>query len=80
LERTQLVDMQKAFYQLIEQQTKTAMLADVRDDYVFSVIDRAVVPQERSEPKRSLILMLGVVLGGMFGVVVTLVNSMLRKN
>ena len=31
LEQTQLVDMQRLFYQLIESQARITMLADVRD-------------------------------------------------
>ena len=47
LESTQLVEMQRVFYDLIESQTRISMLADVREEYVFQVVDPAVVPDEK---------------------------------
>lgn len=66
LESTQLVDMQRVFYQLIESQTRIIMLADVRDEYVFKVIDPAVVPEEKSRPRRSMICIVGTLIGSIF--------------
>lgn len=64
LAATQLVEMQRVFYQLIESQTRVVMLADVRDEYVFQVIDPAVVPEDRVSPNRALICIIGTMLGG----------------
>lgn len=58
LKRTSLSNMQQVFYQLIEKQTQTMMLANVRPEYVFQTIDPAVVPEEKASPKRGLIIML----------------------
>ena len=60
---TQLVDMQRVFYQLIESQTRVIMLADVRDEYIFRVIDPAVVPDQRIAPKRRVMVVIGIMLG-----------------
>ncbi|OFE11745.1 hypothetical protein PHACT_00060 [Pseudohongiella acticola] len=65
LEQTQLVDMQRVFYQLIESQTRVTMLADVRDEYVFQVIDPAMVPDQKAAPSRSNIVMVGIMIGGL---------------
>jgi len=62
------------FYDLIESQTRVSMLADVRDEYVFQVVDPAMVPDEKVAPRRSLIAVLGTLLGGMLGVVIVLVR------
>ena len=70
--QTSLVSLDEVFAQLIEEQTKTIMLANVSKDYVFSVIDPAVVPELKSEPKRALICILGTLLGGMLGVLLVL--------
>lgn len=56
---TQLVEMQRMFYQLIETQTRVIMLADVRDEYVFRIIDPAVVPDQRISPKRKVMVTTG---------------------
>tara|TARA_R110001583_G_scaffold69157_4_gene196320 strand:+ start:6816 stop:7760 length:945 start_codon:yes stop_codon:yes gene_type:complete len=80
LEQTPLVAMQQVFYQLIESQTKTQMLANARDEYVFQVIDPAVVAEEKIKPKRALIAVLGTLLGGMLSVFVVLIRHFVRKS
>lgn len=70
LESTQLVEMQRVFYQLIESQTRITMLADVREEYVFRMIDPAVTPDRKSAPNRSLIVILGTIAGGVIGLMV----------
>mgnify|MGYP003666602985 FL=1 len=65
LARTQLVSMQNVFYTLIEQQTRTVMLADIRDEYALETLDPAVVAEEKSAPSRALICIIGTLLGGM---------------
>lgn len=73
LSEVALADMRTVFYQLIEEQTKTIMLAEVRDEYVFSTLDPAVVPEEKVRPKRALICILGTMLGGMVGVLLVFI-------
>ncbi|NOH54474.1 LPS O-antigen length regulator [Vibrio coralliilyticus] len=79
LDRTKVVDMQNVFYQLIEEQTKTLMLAEVQDEYAFKVIDPPVVPEEKAGPKRALICILLTFLGGMLGAVIVLIHYALRR-
>ncbi|WP_346209168.1 Wzz/FepE/Etk N-terminal domain-containing protein [Aeromonas salmonicida] len=74
LEKTPVADMQKVFYQLIEDQTKTLMLTEVNQEYVFKTLDPAVVAEEKAKPKRALIAVLGTLLGGMLGVMLVLVR------
>lgn len=80
LKSTNLSNMQQVFYQLIEKQTQTMMLADVRPEYVFQTIDPAVVPEEKSAPKRALILVLGIMLGGMLGVGFVLIRQAFKQD
>jgi uncharacterized protein involved in exopolysaccharide biosynthesis len=72
LSSTQLVEMQRVFYQLIESQTRVVMLADVRDEYVFRVIDPAVVPDRRISPQRTAIVIAGTLMGGLLAVLFVL--------
>lgn len=72
LQTTQLVEMQRAFYQLIESQTRIVMLADVRDDYVFRTVDPAYVPEKKIRPRRSTISIVGTILGVVSSVVLVL--------
>ena len=71
---TSLADLQAMFFELIQSQTETVMLAEVRPEYVFKTIDPAVVPEEKSKPSRALICVLGTLLGGMLGVVIVLIG------
>lgn len=74
LEKTQLVEMQRVFYQLIESQTQIVMLADVRDDYIFRVIDPAVIPEERIRPKRTQMTLVGALIGFLFSAFIIFVR------
>lgn len=77
--KTNLVSLTEVFAELIEQQTKTVMLASASDEYVFQVIDPPVAPELKSEPQRALICVLGVLLGGMLAVVFVLIRHYTAK-
>lgn len=74
LAKTSIADMQSVFYKLIEEQTKTLMLTEVSQEYVFKTIDPAVVAEEKAKPKRGLIVVLACVVGGMMGVMFVLIR------
>ena len=80
LNETNIAGMQQVFYQLIESETRTVMLANAQREYVFKTIDPAVVPQEPSEPKRALIAVLAMLLGGMIGVFIVLVRGFFKNH
>jgi len=79
LGRISVADMKAVFYELIEEQTKTVMFAEVRDEYVFKTIDKAVAPEIKSKPKKALICVLGVILGGIVGVLFVLLRHFWMK-
>jgi uncharacterized protein involved in exopolysaccharide biosynthesis len=79
IEQTNIADIRSILYKLIEEQAKTIMFAEVRDEYVFKTIDPALIPEEKSKPKRALICVLGTMLGGMLGVMLVLIRYFVRK-
>ncbi|ELB2734423.1 TPA: Wzz/FepE/Etk N-terminal domain-containing protein [Vibrio alginolyticus] len=79
LEKTAVADMQSTFYKLIEEQTKSLMLAEVQEEFVFKVVDPAVVPELKDGPKRALICILGTLLGVILSIAIVLMNLTLRK-
>ena len=79
IQQTNVADIRSILYKLIEEQAKTIMFAEVRDEYVFKTIDPALVPEEKSKPKRALICVLGTMLGGMLGVMFVLIRYFVRK-
>ncbi|MCS6124087.1 Wzz/FepE/Etk N-terminal domain-containing protein [Shewanella baltica] len=77
---TNVADIRTILYKLVEEQAKTIMFAEVRDEYVFKTIDPALVPEEKAKPKRALICVLGTLLGGMLGIMLVLVRHFVRKD
>jgi LPS O-antigen subunit length determinant protein (WzzB/FepE family) len=71
--------MQSVFYGLIEDQTKSLMLASGSDDYVFRVISAPRVSEKKSAPSRSVICIVSALLGGMLGVFISLVRYKAKK-
>ncbi|MDP5134938.1 Wzz/FepE/Etk N-terminal domain-containing protein [Rheinheimera baltica] len=66
LTQTNIEEIRQSMFQLIEEQTKTLMLANVTEEYVYQTIDPAVVPELPSGPKRLLITLLALVLSALF--------------
>ncbi|ENP8354941.1 LPS O-antigen length regulator [Vibrio sp. B513a] len=79
LQKTAVADMQSTFYKLIEEQTKSLMLAEVQEEFVFKVVDPAVVPELKDGPKRALICVLGTFLGAFLGGAISLISFAFRK-
>ncbi|WP_345889123.1 Wzz/FepE/Etk N-terminal domain-containing protein [Shewanella algae] len=76
---TNVADIRTILYKLVEEQAKTIMFAEVRDEYVFKTIDPALVPEEKAKPKRALICVIGTILGGMLAVMMVLLSHFVRK-
>lgn len=68
IEATPLAELQNVFFNLIEEQMKTVMLARVSSEYVFRTLDPAVVTEKKVRPKRTFIALLGMFIGGVFGI------------
>ena len=71
--KTSIAEMQEVFYKIIEEQTKAKMLAEASPEYAFLTISKAMVPQEKSEPTRSRIVILVTLLGGILSVLLVLI-------
>jgi LPS O-antigen subunit length determinant protein (WzzB/FepE family) len=72
--KTSIAGMKEVFYTIIEEQIKNKMLAEASPEYVFVTVSPAMVPEEKSQPKRALICILGVLLGGMLSVAFVLIR------
>ena len=69
------VDLQKIMYRLIEQETRTLMLAKGRMDYAFAVADPPVTAEVRVSPKRTLMVLSGIAVGGFLGCYIAWVRT-----
>jgi uncharacterized protein involved in exopolysaccharide biosynthesis len=74
IEQTKLAELQMGFFELIQSQTETIMLANASPEYLLKTLDPAVVPELKAKPLRALICMSGFLLGGIVGVFIVLVR------
>lgn len=72
--------LREAFYQLVEEQTKTLLLTEVRDEYVYRAIDPATFPEEKSSPQRALICVVMTIVGGIIAVAWVLIRYFMNKS
>tara|TARA_R110000823_G_scaffold282241_2_gene400466 strand:- start:11266 stop:12321 length:1056 start_codon:yes stop_codon:yes gene_type:complete len=80
LSETNIAGMQQVFYQLIERETRTVMLANAQDEYVFETVDPAMVPQEKGDPKRLLIVLVSTLLGVILSIFIVFIKDTLRAS
>jgi len=78
--KTSIAEMQEVFYSIIEEQTKSKMLAEASPDYAFVAVGPSMVPEQKSQPKRALMCILGTLLGGMLSVLLVLIMHYARKS
>ncbi|EJG1788572.1 chain length determinant family protein [Vibrio parahaemolyticus VP250] len=79
LQKTAVADMQSTFYKLIEEQTKSLMLAEVQEEFIFKVVDPAVVPELKDGPRRALICLFITLLGSLLGIITVTTLYAFRK-
>jgi LPS O-antigen subunit length determinant protein (WzzB/FepE family) len=80
IEKITIAEMKEVFYTIIEEQTKNKMLAEASPEYVFVAVSPSMLPEEKSQPQRALICILGTLLGGILSVLLVLVMHYARKS
>ena len=66
-------EIKKALASLQQEQMKRLMMVEANENYIFKVLDSPIVPEMKVKPKRSLIVILGTMLGMMLSVLGVLV-------
>ncbi|HEX4240767.1 MAG TPA: GNVR domain-containing protein [Steroidobacteraceae bacterium] len=79
LTKTNQVEIQQAIYRLIEGETKQLMLAHGRLEYAFTIVDPAVVPEVRVSPRRTLMVISGLFIGGLLGAIAAWIRQSARR-
>ena len=77
--RTNFVEVKQAIAQILQQKTQQLALIEVTDFYIFEYIDPPKVEEEKDEPSRSLISILGLILGTIFGISYVIFNYYMIK-
>lgn len=78
LEKTSVQSAQQAFFQMVEQQIQTKMLANTRPDYVFSIIDPAAIPEFKVAPSRAVICIIFALFGAFLAVAIVWIRFFVR--
>jgi uncharacterized protein involved in exopolysaccharide biosynthesis len=78
VEKTAVTGLRNTMYTVIERHLEQIALASARDEYAFSVIDRATVPEERALA-RSTIVIVSLLLGLLLGAAVALVMELVGR-
>jgi uncharacterized protein involved in exopolysaccharide biosynthesis len=73
LKRTTNLEVRRSIYSLMEAQVNRIMLANVREQYAFRVLDPAVPPAERNSvrPRKARIVLIGLMVGMVLGIGLT---------
>lgn len=79
ISQTSITEMQSIFYNLIEEQTKTLMLANASREYALKTITQAKIPEIKSKPRRSVICIVGTVVGFMFSLMIVYARYLFRS-
>lgn len=75
---TNVAEMRNIFYEIIQEQTQTLMLAEISDQYVLKTLSPAKLAEEKSKPSRAVIVVFVTFLGGVLGVLIVLVRYFIR--
>jgi len=79
LSRTDVVGLQQVLYGLLESEMKIVMLAKDREEYAFTVIDPAAVPELHSFPNRPLTAIVGTTLGAFVAMLIVLIRLVIGR-
>ena len=81
MKSTSTVAVEQSLYQLLESYLKTIVLANVRDEYVFRIIDPPAPPSHGDYvwPRSKEMILAGIVFGLMLGVFISFVMGLRRK-
>jgi uncharacterized protein involved in exopolysaccharide biosynthesis len=77
--KSSAVPLQATLYGLVEAEMKNAMLASVRQEYAFRVVDPALVSEKPYWPNRLLFAVLGFGLGLVIGTLVAVLRAPARS-
>ena len=80
IEKTSIAEMREVFYTIIAEQMKNKMVAEASPEYAFVAVSPSMVPEEKSQPERAFICIIGTLLGGILSVLLVLVMHYARKS
>jgi uncharacterized protein involved in exopolysaccharide biosynthesis len=80
LKETNVSEIRELLANLLRSHMESQMMASVEPDYAFSIVDPPTVPELKSHPKRTLIVVLSTLFGGLLGVFISLFRAVIREH
>lgn len=77
---TEIQSIKEVISNLLENQIQVLMLAASKKAYVLEILESPIIPEKKSEPSRSLICIIGAILGVFLSSSIVLVRHFLDKN
>ena len=74
LSKTSLIEIKNSINQLIEAQLETQMMASIHEEYSLITLEPPFIPDKRSRPTRSMIVIFSTLAGGLFSVIFVLLR------
>jgi len=79
MQKVNYQEIRQAIASLQESQMKSLMLIEANEDYIFKTIDSAIVPENKSEPKRSLLVIVATIFGFLISILFVCTRFFLNK-
>jgi LPS O-antigen subunit length determinant protein (WzzB/FepE family) len=79
LKQTNIVEMKKSFYRLMEAQLVDKMLANSKKDYAIEMLDPAFVPIDKSSPARKKMAVMAFILTFILSIIFIISRIVLRR-
>ncbi|ATD08943.1 Wzz/FepE/Etk N-terminal domain-containing protein [Pseudoalteromonas piscicida] len=79
LDKTEVAQMKNVFYTIIEEQTKQMLLAEVREDFAFRIIESPIVAERKESPSRAVICILAAIFSVFFASGLVLVRHFMKE-
>ena len=76
---TPQVEIRNAINDLVKNELRTQMTTKINEDYVLTKLEDPFIPLEKSNPKRSLIVILGTILGFFVGLSFVIIRNLINK-
>lgn len=74
-----LTNLRDSINSLVEEQLQIQMLANIKEDYVFSFIDKPYIPIKKDSPIRFIYIILGLFSGLVFGLIYIFIKEFIKK-
>lgn len=78
--KTSYTEINQVIAQLLQNKIQQLTLIEANESYVFSYLDPPMVMEEKTEPNRASICILGFILGGMLGILIVFIREFYSFN